>query len=91
MDFTHCTNCGKKTGHKRSLGIGTIFAVLLTSGFWLLAIPFYPKRCIVCGQSADRSKQETSGKKWISTWMGVLILLVLLVLIISALSSLSRP
>jgi hypothetical protein len=28
------------------------FAVFLTGGFWLLAIPLYPKRCIVCGELA---------------------------------------
>jgi hypothetical protein len=49
MDVKYCANCGKETGHKRAIGWGTFFAVVLTGGLWLLAIPFYPKRCIICG------------------------------------------
>jgi hypothetical protein len=51
MKMTHCDNCGKSTGHKRALGFGTLFMVLLTGGLWLIAIPFYPVRCIVCGNT----------------------------------------
>ena len=47
----YCLDCGKKTGHKRSLGFGTYFAVLVTGGLWLLVVPAYPSRCIVCGSS----------------------------------------
>jgi hypothetical protein len=36
-------------GFKRALGFGTLFAILLTAGFWILTIPFYPKRCMACG------------------------------------------
>jgi len=43
-----CQNC-KKITHKRPLGFGTLIAVLFTSGFWLVVIPFYPKRCVACG------------------------------------------
>ncbi len=53
MEFCRCSNCNKETGHKRALGWGTCFAFLLTGGLWLLAIPFYPKRCIVCGCEGD--------------------------------------
>ena len=49
MEMIYCSVCGKKTGHKRSLGFGTFFAVLVTGGLWLLAIPGYPKRCVICG------------------------------------------
>jgi len=44
-----CPNCDKPTGHKRALGWGTFFAVILTGGLWLIAIPWYDLRCIVCG------------------------------------------
>jgi hypothetical protein len=44
-----CPNCGKLAGFKRALGFGTLFMVILTCGFWLLLIPFYPARCINCG------------------------------------------
>jgi hypothetical protein len=59
MQMTHCPNCGTMTGFKRSWGFGTFFAVLFTGGLWLLAIPFYPVRCIRCGLtrgSADDTK-----------------------------------
>jgi len=40
MQMMNYPNCGKPTGFTRSLGFGTFFMVLLTFGFWLLAIPF---------------------------------------------------
>ena len=49
MQINSCPNCGKLTGFKRSLGVGTLVMVLLTCGFWLLTIPFYPVRCMSCG------------------------------------------
>jgi hypothetical protein len=49
MQMIQCPNCGKLTGFKRALGFGTFFMVLLTCGLWLLAIPFYPARCMSCG------------------------------------------
>ena len=45
----YCNNCGMNTGHKRCLGFGTLFAVVLTCGLWLFMIPLYPQRCINCG------------------------------------------
>ena len=62
MDFSYCPNCGKSTGHKRALSWGTFFAVIITFGFWILMIPFYPKRCIVCGSS--ESPKRTSPKEY---------------------------
>jgi len=49
MIFKHCPNCKTDRGFKRNLGWGTFFAAVLTLGFWILIIPFYPKRCISCG------------------------------------------
>jgi hypothetical protein len=49
MYMAYCPNCKKETGHKRYLGFGTLFAVILTGGLWLIAILFYPTRCIACG------------------------------------------
>lgn len=51
MQMMSCPNCNKLTGFKRALGFGTFFAVVMTAGLWLLVIPFYPQRCIVCGLS----------------------------------------
>lgn len=65
MKMAYCQNCGKNTGHKRALGFGTLFAVILTGGLWLLAIPGYPERCIICGSSKEEetSEKETSNEQ----------------------------
>lgn len=70
MEMIFCPNCGKLTGYKRALGFGTFFAVLLTAGFWLLAIPFYPERCITCGLT------KADSIPWYRAWLapGVLVL-----------------
>jgi hypothetical protein len=69
MEMIFCPNCGKLTGYKRALGFGTFFAVLLTAGLWLLAIPFYPKRCVTCGLGKSESVP------WHQTWrLGMVIL-----------------
>lgn len=57
MEYLFCPNCGKETGHKRALGWGTFFGAVCTLGVSTTAIPFYPKRCIVCGRKA--SDQDT--------------------------------
>lgn len=49
MISTFCPSCTRVTGQKRALGWGTFFAVILTGGLWLLTIPFYSKRCMICG------------------------------------------
>jgi hypothetical protein len=52
MHVAYCPTCKQKTGFQRKLGFGTFFAVLITIGLWLLALPFYPKRCNICGNDA---------------------------------------
>jgi hypothetical protein len=54
VKYLYCPNCGKMTGHKRALGWGTFFGALATFGASVNAIPFYPKRCIVCGRKSNR-------------------------------------
>jgi hypothetical protein len=49
MRYLYCDNCQKKAGYKRSFGWGTFFAVILTFGLWFLILPFYPLRCMTCG------------------------------------------
>ena len=51
MEMIFCPNCQKVTGYKRALGFGTLLGFVLTGGLWLLAVPFYPRRCITCGTS----------------------------------------
>jgi hypothetical protein len=45
----YCQNCGRVTGHKRAVGMGTFLGACMTLGTSLMATPFYPKRCVVCG------------------------------------------
>lgn len=52
MRAKHCAGCDKWTGHRRVFGLGTVIALLLTVGWWLFLMPFYPKRCVQCGQTA---------------------------------------
>jgi len=79
MKFYYCPHCGRETGHKRALGWGTFFAVLLTGGLWLLAIPFYPKRCIICGSKEKPKKPRRSR----STWKNMVLLIFVFALIAS--------
>ncbi len=58
MEFLYCPNCGKKTGHKRALGWGTFFGGMFTLGVSTAAIPFYPKRCIVCGRKTTGNEVD---------------------------------
>jgi hypothetical protein len=53
MQMAYCPKCSQETGFQRKLGFGTLFAVIITCGFWLLALPFYPKRCNICGGDAN--------------------------------------
>lgn len=88
MKFEYCSNCKQKTGFKRSLGFGTFFAVLLTGGFWILAIPFYPTRCISCGSARGGAEPtEISGSRIL--WLFLTIIGVLMMLYV--LGALVRP
>lgn len=74
MITEYCPSCHRETGHKRALGWGTFFAAILTWGFWLLILPFYPKRCIVCGTQIKKAtpargklyRKDTKGNPKIS-------------------------
>lgn len=69
MYMAYCSNCRKETGHKRCLGFGTFFAVILTGGLWLIAILFYPERCIICGSSKIKPKVgNTKGEERWRRW-----------------------
>jgi len=60
MEISFCQNCGKNTGHKRALGAGTILGAVVTGGVSLLGVPFYGKRCVICGLTAEQAAQVTS-------------------------------
>jgi len=56
MATKYCVNCDRVVEAKRVIGAGTIILAVCTSGLWLLAIPFYSKRCPMC-------KSTNFGKK----------------------------
>ncbi len=58
MIMEYCGNCKTDRGFKRDIGFGGLIMVLVTMGFWVFAIPFYPKRCIVCGKEKKSMLQE---------------------------------
>jgi len=58
MIYVYCPNCRKKTGHKRVLGLGTVLGSIATLGLSTWAIPFYPKRCVVCGRKSSETESE---------------------------------
>jgi hypothetical protein len=51
-----CLTCGQVRSFRRTLGTRTLFAVVVTAGVWLLAIPFYTRRCTICGAPGDRAR-----------------------------------
>lgn len=67
MAETNCSNCDKPL--KRHFGILTIIAVLLTSGLWLIALPFYTKKCPACETSTSNNTSEAiTGSNWYKKW-----------------------
>lgn len=62
MEMIFCPNCQKLTGYQRAFGFGTLFAVLITCGFWLFVLGFYPQRCIACG--LRKSDSLPSNNRW---------------------------
>jgi|GEM_PF-2776939 len=54
MKTAWCPVCEKEVGYARRLGVGTVIAIVLTFGLWLLALPLYPKRCTICGHELPK-------------------------------------
>lgn len=63
MYMAYCPNCKKETGYKRSLGFGTLFAVVLTGGLWLVAIYFYPYRVRRLRRHRIHKKTSSTGEQ----------------------------
>lgn len=90
MRVTHCYVCNRPSGFARRLGWGTFFMVILTAGFWLLVIPFYPKRCTTCGCTEGGAARASlalaagppSRERQLMTAYGTIGVFVLVVLLI---------
>ena len=57
----YCNICNRNTNVKRHIGAGSILLVLITGGLWLLALPFYRKRCVFCKGRNLKIASEESG------------------------------
>jgi len=72
MLIRYCSTCRQETGHQRALGWGTFFGAIFTCGISLFLIPFYPKRCIICGGQSVENVQPyaQNAAKWTPTSSG---------------------
>jgi hypothetical protein len=52
MPAMYCTLCRRPVEARRHVGAGTIILAVVTGGLWLVTIPFYAKRCFICGSAA---------------------------------------
>ena len=48
MPTMFCNLCGRPVEARRHIGVGTVCLAVISAGVWLLAVPFYPKRCSIC-------------------------------------------
>ncbi len=94
MTTLYCNLCKRPVEAKRNIGIGTLLLCVLTGGFWLIAIPFYSKRCPICkseslSNSPPTSQDGISGiaKKKGTNWMLVLGVLA----VIGIIGNIAKP
>lgn len=51
-NHNYCFDCQRPTKVKRRIGVGSILTLVFTLGIWYaVVIPFYKKRCFICGGS----------------------------------------
>ena len=86
MIVQYCDNCGRRTGHKRVVGVGTIFASLITCGIWIFLTPFYPKRCVVCGltkaegeEGKEKEPRSVFAQPGTYVWIFVAVMAVVMI------------
>ena len=51
MACKYCKLCDRPVEPKRQIGIGTLILVFITALVWVIFIPFYSKRCPICGST----------------------------------------
>jgi hypothetical protein len=52
MATMYCSLCRRPVEAKRQVGAGTIILAVISGGLWLVAVPFYRKRCSICKSAA---------------------------------------
>ena len=53
MTIKFCALCERNIDPKRKIGVGSLILIIITAGFWILALPFYNKRCPICNGSGS--------------------------------------
>jgi hypothetical protein len=86
MRRDYCDDCRATRPFQPAFGWGTFFAVLVTLGGWLVALPFYPLRCRACGRPWNRKVEvspESPPRRWgVRDWVVLVILLVVIISVI---------
>ena len=50
--YNYCLDCQRPAKVRRRVGVGSILTSVFTLGIWyVVVIPFYKKRCFICGGS----------------------------------------
>lgn len=63
MATAFCTLCDRHVPSKRKIGIGTLILCFFTAFFWVLVIPFYGKKCPICGNADLLSQKQVQKLK----------------------------
>lgn len=58
MATMYCALCNRAVEAKRQIGAGTVILAVITGGAWLIALPFYRKRCCICRSTAISSTPQ---------------------------------
>lgn len=82
MAIAYCTLCKRRVEARRQIGVGTLILVLITTGLWLIAIPFYSPRCSICksdqlGEEGDPPRVSPGDDRYrgergqkVGAWLG---------------------
>jgi hypothetical protein len=61
MAAMYCRLCRRPVEARRHIGLGTVILAVCTGGLWLVAIPFYSKRCFICGSASVSASAPVAG------------------------------
>ena len=59
MAIKYCNFCDQNVEASRKIGVGTLLLCLCTVGLAIFLIPFYSKRCNICGNGTSFQKFKT--------------------------------
>ncbi len=80
MSIRICDSCGRPTQHKRTYRVGTLIAVIFTGGLWLLALPAYDQRCVICGMSENDDPKVRRHQMMAQMILGIIWAIIAIIL-----------